>query len=246
MNNKNVLLTGATKGIGLQILKSLIKAGYRVFISGRDKEKLNELTQKYPENIVGYYSEDLTFTNSCSNLFTTAKEKLGTVDILINNAGEYIYSPIEKMQKSDVERLIKLNFEVPYLLSQHAVAGMKNENWGRIVNIGSISGAVGEANATLYSSTKAALIGLTKALALEVAADSITVNIINPGWVNTELTKNALENDECSESECLEMIPQRRFIEPQEVADLTLYLISDSAKGITGQYLNICAGLSIG
>ena len=105
---------------------------------------------------------------------------------------------------------------------------------------------MGEANASLYSSSKAGLIGLTKALALELAEFNITVNTINPGWVDTELGMSSIEEGEFSKEEIVECIPQRRFVEPQEVAKLVKYLISEDAKGITGQGINLCAGLSVG
>jgi len=124
---------------------------------------------------------------------------------------------------------------------------MKQQKKGRIINIGSISGIVGEANASLYSASKAGLLGLTKALALELAENNITVNLISPGWVKTALTADAFaEENNFSETEQIEIIPQRRFIEPSEIAQLVKYLISDSAKGITGQNINLCAGLSLG
>ena len=121
---------------------------------------------------------------------------------------------------------------------------MKNNKWGRVVNIGSISGVMGEANASLYSSTKSALIGLTKALALELAEYNITVNTINPGWVDTDMGNSSC--GEFSKDELVECIPQHRFVEPKEVADLVKYLIGDNAKGVTGQSINLCAGLSVG
>ena len=123
---------------------------------------------------------------------------------------------------------------------------MKEKKFGRIINIGSISGVVGEGNAALYSMTKASLMGLTKALALELAEYNITVNTINPGWVDTNLIDNDNLKSEFSEQEILDMIPQRRFVHPDEVARMCEYLISDSAKGITGQGINICAGLTLG
>lgn len=122
---------------------------------------------------------------------------------------------------------------------------MKKNKWGRIINIGSISGNMGEGNATLYSATKSALLGLTKSLALEVARDNITVNLINPGWVKTALADKAMQEG-ISEEENLDIIPQKRFIEPYEIANLVKYLISDEAKGLTGQAINLCAGLSVG
>ena len=138
-----------------------------------------------------------------------------------------------------------MNLEIPYKLSALAAKEMKAQRWGRIINIGSISGAVGEANASLYSASKAGLIGMTKALGLELAEYGITVNTINPGWVKTDLAEQAL-SDNLNEQEELDCIPQHRFIKPEEIAKLTAYLISDDAKGITGQSLNLCAGLSLG
>ena len=105
---------------------------------------------------------------------------------------------------------------------------------------------MGEAYASIYSSSKAGLIGLTKALALELAEYEITINTINPGWVETELGMNSIEDSDFSRDEILQCIPQKRFVKPEEVAKLCKYLISSDAKGITGQSINICAGLSVG
>ena len=127
-----------------------------------------------------------------------------------------------------------------------AIPNMKNKKFGRIVNIGSISGVMGEANACLYSATKAGLIGLTKSTALELAEFGITVNTINPGWVDTELGNASIEDSEFSKEEILDCIPQRRFVAPVEIAGMVEYLISDKAKGVTGQSINLCAGLSVG
>ena len=123
---------------------------------------------------------------------------------------------------------------------------MKSQKWGRIINIGSISGVMGEAYASVYSSSKAGLVGLTKALALELAEYEITVNTINPGWVETELGTNSIEDSDFSKDEILQCIPQKRFVKPEEIAKLCKYLISQDAKGITGQSINLCAGLSVG
>ena len=123
---------------------------------------------------------------------------------------------------------------------------MKKKKFGRIVNIGSISGVMGEANAPLYSATKAGLIGFAKSAGLELAEFGITVNTINPGWVDTELGNSSIDDSEFSKEEILDCIPQRRFVEPVEVANLVKYLISPEAKGITGQSINLCAGLSVG
>ena len=123
---------------------------------------------------------------------------------------------------------------------------MKQNKWGRVINIGSISGVVGEANASLYSLCKSSYMGFTKALALELAQDNITVNTIHPGWVQTDLAVDAVSQSDFSYAEEIDMIPQRRFIEPVEVANLVRYIASDEAKGLTGQNISLCAGLSVG
>ena len=129
------------------------------------------------------------------------KKTLGNIDILINNAGAYTWSPVEKTATNNISELIKLNLEVPYKLCRLAVPTMKLARWGRIMNIGSISGIVGEANASLYSASKAGLTGLTKALALELAEYGITINHINPGWVKTEMTEPLFADKILDESE---------------------------------------------
>ena len=150
------------------------------------------------------------------------------------------------MNIADIQRLYQTNLIAPAYLISKAIPHMKGQRWGRIINIGSISGVMGEAYASIYSSSKSGLIGLTKALALELAEYDITVNTINPGWVETELGMNSIEESEFSKEEIIDTIPQKRFVKPEEIAKLCKYLISEDAKGITGQAINICAGLSVG
>lgn len=234
---KNVLVTGASKGIGKCIAQELSKS-FNVFVTARTEKALKEL------NVVGYYICDLEKSTDLAKLKEFIIEN--KIDILVNNAGEYIYNPIENMDYSHISEIFKINSIAPAFLASAVVPYMKSQKWGRIVNIGSISGVMGEAFASMYSATKASLIGMTKALALELASENITVNTINPGWVDTELGNDSIENSEFSEDEILECIPQRRFVEPIEVANLVKYLISEEAKGLTGQAINLCAGLSVG
>ena len=234
---KNVLVTGASKGIGKCIAQELSKS-FNVFVTARTEKALKEL------NVVGYYICDLEKSTDLAKLKEFIIEN--KIDILVNNAGEYIYNSIENMDYSHISEIFKINSIAPAFLASAVVPYMKSQKWGRIVNIGSISGVMGEAFASMYSATKASLIGMTKALALELASENITVNTINPGWVDTELGKDSIESSEFSEDEILECIPQRRFVEPIEVANLVKYLISEEAKGLTGQAINLCAGLSVG
>ena len=230
---KNILITGATSGIGKEIA-SLLSKENDVFLAGRRKlDKVN------------YYACDLVDMFEIETLYNKAVEYFNSeIDILINCAGQYCYKPIEKMSFDEISYLLDVNFKSAYILSSLVVLGMKKNKWGRIINIGSISGVVGEANASLYSATKSAFSGFTKALALELAQYNITVNQINPGWVDTPLAQNALSKEEYQE--VIDITPQKRFVEPIEIAKLCEYLISDSAKGITGQGINVCAGLSCG
>lgn len=230
----NILVTGASKGIGKAIAKELQSVG-NLFVTGRNENALKTFNVPY-----------------CVCDLAAAPEKLAEfikkndIDVLINNAGEYVYGAVENIAVSDIERIYRTNLIAPAILISSAVPHMKNKCWGRIINIGSISGVMGEANACIYSASKAGLLGLTKSLALELAGYNITVNTINPGWVDTELGMNSIEQSEFSKEEILETVPQRRFVSPEEIAKLCRYLISDDAKGITGQGINLCAGLSVG
>ena len=230
---KKVLITGSSSGIGRVAAKTLKASGYEVFQTGRKKL-----------NIENYLSVNLSELKNVNKLYTFVKENFGEVDVLINNAGEYVYSPVEKMNLDEIVKIFNSNFLSHYYLTSLVVPYMKKNKFGRIINIASISGVVGEANASLYAATKSAYFGFSKSLALELSEYNITVNSISPGWVETPLTDNALNEEE--KKEALDIIPQKRFVEPVEVANLIKYLISNEAKGITGQNINLCAGLSCG
>ncbi len=233
----NILVTGASKGIGRAIAENL-KAVGQVYVTGRNEEALKSFDN------AGYFVCDLANEDELVKLGEFIQER--SIDVLVNNAGEYIYGCIDEVSLSDLNHIIAVNLKAPIYLTNCAVPYMKSQRFGRIINIGSISGVMGEAHASLYSSTKAGLIGLSKAAGLELAQYGITVNTINPGWVDTELGKSSIEDSEFSEDEILECIPQRRFVKPEEVAGLVKYLMADEAKGITGQSINLCAGLSVG
>ena len=229
----NILVTGATRGIGKSICKNI---DGNIFACGRNETLLKEYDN--------YFVCDLTVLNELETLgdYIAANK----IDVLINNAGEYDYSPIENTNYEKLEHITKLNLEAPLYLISRAVPYMKQNNFGRIINIGSISGVVGEANAAIYSATKAGLTGASKALALELAEYGITVNTINPGWVDTDMGNFSANAGDFSKEEITECIPQKRFVTPEEVAGMVRYLISDDAKGVTGQSINICAGLTCG
>ena len=233
----NILVTGASRGIGLEIAKTLKPLG-NLYVTARNEQALKSIKAK------GYFLCDLSNEYELAKLGDFISEK--GIDVIVNNAGEYIYSPIDETKINKLNHIIAVNLKAPIYLMHKAVPYMKKNKFGRIINIGSISGVMGEANASLYSATKAGLIGLSKATGLELAQYGITVNTINPGWVDTELGKCSIEESEFSQEEILDCIPQKRYVEPKEVASMVKYLISEDAKGITGQSINICAGLSVG
>lgn len=242
--SKNVLITGASRGIGKAIAKLLVEEGHNVFLTARNKDMLKTVCHEIGAK--GYFAIDLCEKGAVEKLVKLTAAAYGDIDVLVNNAGLYVYSAVEKTDETDIDNMLAVNIKAPFALIKYVVPMMKKKRWGRIVNIGSISGIIGEANASLYSMTKSAYTGMTKALALELAADGITVNTINPGWVDTEMGKKSVNDSEFSYEENIETIPQRRFIEPVEIAHLVNYLISDGAKGLTGQSISLCAGLSCG
>ena len=233
----NILVTGASKGIGLAIAKTLQPLG-NLYVTSRNEQALKSIKAKE------YFLCDLSNEYDLAKLGDFIAEK--NIDVLVNNAGEYIYAPIDETKINKLNHIIAVNLKAPIYLMHKAVPHMKKENFGRIINIGSISGVMGEANASLYSATKAGLIGLSKATGLELAQYGITVNTINPGWVDTDLGKESINESDFSQDEIIDCIPQKRFVDPKEVAALVKYLISEEAKGITGQSINLCAGLSVG
>lgn len=233
----NILITGASKGIGREIANVMKSVG-NVYITARNEELLKSF------DCSRYFVCDLANEVDLVKLGDFIKEK--NIDILVNNAGEYIYNPLEKISLEQLNHIVAVNLKAPIYLASCAILNMKKNKFGRIINIGSISGVMGEAYASLYSASKSGLIGFSKATALELAEYGITVNTINPGWVETELGKASIEDSEFTEEEILDCVPQKRYVQPCEVAELVKYLSSDGAKGITGQSINLCAGLSVG
>lgn len=229
----NILVTGATRGIGKSIAETLKG---NIFAVGRDEQ----LLKKYSNYLVCDLSKKSDLDKLADYIINNK------IDVVINNAGEYIYSSVEDMDYEQIDHLTSVNLVAPMFIISKAVPYMKEKKWGRIVNIGSISGVMGEANASLYSASKSGLIGMSKAMGLELAEYNITVNTINPGWVETDLGLKSIEDGEFTKEEIVDCVPQKRFVQPVEVANMVKYLISEEAKGVTGQSINLCAGLSVG
>ena len=231
MEVKKVLVSGGTKGIGGAIVTKLLDEGYSVIATTRDKTKANILEHKNltVENL------DLSSKDSVSEF----QEKLESFkpSILINNAGVTKDNLFLRMSENDWTEVIETNLNGTYRLTKIFLKDMIKNKWGRIINIGSVSGLMGNPGQTNYASSKAALEGFTKSLAKEIGSRNITVNLVSPGFINTDMTSGL--TIEKLESQ----IPLGRIGNPSDVASLVAFLASEGAGYITGQTLVVDGGL---
>ena len=231
MEVKKVLVSGGTKGIGGAIVKKLLDEGYSVIATTRDKTKANILEHKNltVENL------DLSSKNSVSE-FQERVESFKP-SILINNAGVTKDNLFLRMSENDWTEVIETNLNGTYRLTKIFLKDMIKNKWGRIINIGSVSGLMGNPGQTNYASSKAALEGFTRSLAKEIGSRNITVNLVSPGFINTDMTSGL--TIEKLESQ----IPLGRMGNPSDVASLVAFLASEGAGYITGQTLVVDGGL---
>lgn len=227
---KTVLVTGAAKGIGKEIAVKFAKNGYNVFVSyNTSAVKALELAEKY-DNIT-VIKADVTKKNELENLIN----QVGNVDILVNNAGISEIKLFTDVTDEDFEKMMNVNFKSAFCLSQMVLPYMINKKNGRIINISSIWGICGASCEVLYSASKAALIGMTKALAKELAPSGITVNAVAPGVVKTDMM-NCFSEEEIKDIEY--DIPMGRMGTPEEIAETVFFLASENASYITGQVIS--------
>ena len=231
MEVKKVLVSGGTKGIGGAIVTKLLDEGYSVIATTRDKTKANILEHKNltVENL------DLSSKDSVSEF----QEKVESFkpSILINNAGVTKDNLFLRMSENDWTEVIETNLNGTYRLTKIFLKDMIKNKWGRIINIGSVSGLMGNPGQTNYASSKAALEGFTRSLAKEIGSRTITVNLVSPGFINTDMTSGL--TIEKLESQ----IPLGRMGNPSDVASLVAFLASEGAGYITGQTLVVDGGL---
>ena len=231
MEVKKVLVSGGTKGIGGAIVTKLLDEGYSVIATTRDKTKANILEH---ENLT-VENLDLSSKNSVSEF----QEKVESFkpSILINNAGVTKDNLFLRMSENDWTEVIETNLNGTYRLTKIFLKDMIKNKWGRIINIGSVSGLMGNPGQTNYASSKAALEGFTRSLAKEIGSRNITVNLVSPGFINTDMTSGL--TIEKLESQ----IPLGRMGNPSDVASLVAFLASEGAGYITGQTLVVDGGL---
>jgi 3-oxoacyl-[acyl-carrier-protein] reductase (EC 1.1.1.100) len=239
---KTALITGSNRGIGKAIAQKLAENGADIIITAPVKSDAesaaNEIKERY--NVKTYAFElNLLDINSIED---TVKEieKTTTVDILVNNAGITKDNLFIRMKKEEWEDVIKVNFTSIFYITQPIVKQMIKKRWGRVINISSVVGIMGNAGQTNYSATKAALIGFTKSLAKEVGSRGITVNAVAPGFIDTPMTQGLPED---IKEAYKKQIPLGKFGSPEDVANAVLFLASEKASYITGEVINVNGGM---
>lgn len=245
-SGKSAIVTGATRGIGRATALELAKRGANVaFNFAKSQDEADKLKAEIEALGVKAFAQscDVANTEASAEFVKQAWAELGTIDFLINNAGITRDTLILRMKEDDWDTVIDINLKGAWNFSKAVMRPMmKNENGGAIVNITSISGVVGMMGQTNYSASKAGMIGLTKALAKEIASRKITVNAVALGMVATDMA-GALEEE--YQNKILEMIPLKRFGNTQEVAEIICFMLSDSARYITGQVIQADGGLAM-
>ncbi len=244
LDGRTALVTGASQGIGEAIALRLAAQGARVVLAARSEDKLKELAAKIEE--AGGKACALTLDVSKAETFgeriKSLPEEFAAVDILVNNAGITADNLLARMSLDDWEKVLRTNLTGAFALTRELLRGMMKRRWGRIINVSSVVGLMGNAGQANYAAAKAGLIGLTKSLARELGSRSITVNAVAPGYIETAMTA-ALPA--ASREELTGAIALKRLGTVDDVAAAVLYLASEEAGYVTGHALNVSGGLYI-
>lgn len=238
-------VTGASQGIGRACALVLAEAGAKVACAARSEDKLksvvDEITSKGGE--AAAFKMDVANEDDVKNAIKAAIAQFGKVDILVNNAGITRDTLAMRMKRADWDDVLNTNLTGPFIATQAVTSSMLKQRWGRIINISSIFGQMGQIGQANYAASKAGLIGLTKAMARELASRSITVNAVAPGWIETAMTAELSQD---LRDQVIKMVPLGRPGTDMEVAHAVRFLASDEAAYITGQVINVNGGMYMG
>ena len=252
---KLALVTGSTSGIGLGIARVLARQGANLVINGfGDPAQIEALTAELAREYgvkVAFEGADLTRVSEIEQMMTRIGQQHGGVDILVNNAGIQHVAPVESFPVERWDMVIALNLSAAFHTTRLAVPGMRERNWGRIINIASAHGLVASAGKSAYVAAKHGIIGLTKAVALETATTDITCNAVCPGWVLTPLVqkqiderqqKNGLSADQARADLLGEKQPSQEFVTPEQLGEVTAFLCSPGADQVRGAAWTVDGG----
>ncbi len=243
LNNSRALITGGAGSIGLRTSIALAKQGANIIIVDAREEKIKIAIQKIKDETgvnADYYTCNLLDIEATKELFYKLEDEFGQIDILVNNAGIDKDKLLMKMTEDDLDTVMNVNFKAPFFLSQAASMRMAKRNFGRIINISSVVAFTGNKGQSNYCSSKSALLGMSKTIALEYAKRGITVNCIAPGAIKTPMI-DVLSNE--AKESFMKKIPVGFFGSPDNVANTVLFLASKEAEYITGQTIHVNGGM---
>ena len=239
LKNTNIILTGATGGIGNSILEKLIKSGANVLATGTNEEKLKSIKEKYENVITEKF--DISNHSEIESFVNKANDTLGgRIDVLINNAGITRDNLSIRMKEEEWQKVIDINLTSTFLLSKNSIKKMLKSKKGKIINITSVVGHTGNIGQANYTASKAGVVAMSKSLALEYGKKNINVNCISPGFITTDMTDKI--NDEYKEI-LKSRIPLDRFGSPNDIANAVIFLSSELSDYITGETLHVNGGM---
>lgn len=250
LKGKTALVTGSTSGIGLGIAKVLAAAGADVLLNGFGDPTAALAEVGSHGTKVAHHPADLGDVAQLEALFDYARQHFGAVDILVNNAGIQHVAPVEDFPVERWDSIIAVNLSAVFHCTRLALPGMRQRNWGRIVNIASVHGQVGSLGKVAYVAAKHGVVGLTKVVGLETATSGVTCNAICPGWVLTPLVQKQIDDriaagqgpQQAQHDLLAEKQPSVAFVTPQHLGELVLFLCSDAGSQVRGAAWNIDGG----
>jgi 3-hydroxybutyrate dehydrogenase len=255
LKGKVAVVTGSTSGIGLGVARALAAKGADIMLNGfGDAAEIETLRTGIAAEFgvkTAYNGADLSKPAETKGLIEAATRELGKVDVLVNNAGIQVVSPVEDFPDDKWELVLSINLSAAFYAIKAVVPQMKSRNWGRIINVASVHGLVASTNKAAYVSAKHGLVGLTKVVALETAETGITCNAICPGWVLTPLVQKQIdawaEREKVSIAEAgrqllTEKQPSKQFVTPEQLGELAVFMCSDAASQLRGVSINMDGG----
>ncbi|WP_407290718.1 3-hydroxybutyrate dehydrogenase [Stutzerimonas zhaodongensis] len=250
LNGKSALVTGSTSGIGLGVACKLAEAGANVMLNGfGDVDAALAQVSAYGRRVL-HHPADVSDADQIAEMVLMTEREFGTLDVLVNNAGIQHVAPIEGFPVERWNSIIAINLSSAFHTIRLALPGMRQRNWGRIINVSSAHGLVASAQKSAYVAAKHGLVGLTKSVALETATTGITCNAICPGWVLTPLVQQQIDNNAKAHGDhqratrelLMEKQPSLDFVTPEQLGELALFLCSDAATQVRGVAWNMDGG----
>lgn len=243
LKDKIAIVTGASRGIGRETALTLASYGATVIVNYNGSKEKAEAVVAEIESAGGCakaYQASVADTEAMKNMMNDVKKEFGRIDILVNNAGITKDNLLMAMKEEDFDAVIDTNLKGAFLCMKHVIRIMMKQRYGRIINMSSVSGVMGNAGQINYCASKAGLIGMTKSLAREVGSRGITVNAVAPGYIDTEMTQGLPEEVKAG---FIETIPLKKMGQPKDIAEMVAFLASDRAAYVTGQTISVDGGM---